>query len=417
MKEINSAKKNKLGKKLNHLWQKWKSLKKRWKFLIIIALLIVVGVSWSKISAKKQWTANREIVTVMREDLKKEAIRSGQVELQGVIEVTPPISGVITELLVENGQEVKEGETLFKIKSDATQAELDQAWANYLSAKNNYANAQNSSGVTEWNNFETAKSNMMTVEEEVRLFEENSPEKKKPDDKDYQELKLKESIARRTLDAAVMTPSQISNRLQESKATYQAAASAYSASRDGTYKSPITGRIENLGVNYGEKVVAKIGDENGTPLFLIVPDGKKTISMQIGPSDAMNLEVGQLATIKNDYVKDATFSGQVVRVDKVGKSTTDKGLTYRAWLEVDDDDNKLLLGIPVEITLTMAEKNQVLTLPSEAVHNNNVSIVNDKGDVIEERAVTLGLKANGKTEIVSGIAEGEQVLIDRNLEK
>lgn len=396
------------------IWQKWRHLKKRWKFLIIIVILFIVGFVWSKISAQKEYAANRELVTVEREDLKKEAIRSGQVELQGVVEVTPPISGVITELLVENGQQVQEGDLLFKIKSDATQAELDQAWASYLSAKNNYDDAKNNQGVTEWNNFESAKSQMMALEEEIRLFEEQYPEKKNNDNKEYQELKLRESIARRTLTAATLTPSQISSRLQESRAAYQAALSAYNASRDGTYKAPITGRVENLGVNAGENVIAKVGDEDGTPLFLLVPEGKKTISMQIGPSDAMNLQVGKTATVKNDYLQDASFSAQVVRVDQVGKTTSDKGLTYRAWLEVDDPDNQLLLGIPVEITLVLAESPQTLTLPSDAISDNTVNLANEQGDIIEVRPVVTGLKASGKTEIVSGLNEGDFVLIDRN---
>ncbi len=416
IKEKQTELKQKAEKKrpVKNIWLKWKSLKKRWKFLIIIVLLIIVGSGWSKISSKKQMQANREVITVVRENIKKEAIRSGQVELQGVVQVTPPISGVITELLVENGQTVTEGEELFKMKSDATQAELNQAWASYLTAKNNYEEAKNSSGVSEWNNFENAKSTMMAVEEEVKKFEELYPEKKNHQDKDYQELKLKESVARRNLDAATLTPSQISSKTQESKAIYQASLSSYNATKDGSYKSPIAGRIENIGVNEGEKVIAKVGDKDGTPLFLIVPDGKKTVSMQIGPSDAMTLQVGQMATVKNDYIKDATFAAQVVRVDKVGKTTSDKGLTYRAWLEVEDTNNKLLLGIPVEITLTTAEKEQVLVVPSEAVHESMITITDDKGTVIEERAVQTGLKANGKVEIISGVNEGEKVLVDKN---
>jgi HlyD family secretion protein len=125
----------------------------------------------SSINQKKQAKINQEIITVMREDLKKEVIRSGQVELQGVVEVKPPISGVITELLVENGQEVKEGQILFKIKSNATQAETSRAWATYLSAKNTYETAQRETGVDEWNEFESAKQAMMAIEEEIKTFE------------------------------------------------------------------------------------------------------------------------------------------------------------------------------------------------------------------------------------------------------
>lgn len=397
------------------LWQKWKQLKKRWKFLFIVLLLIVLSVSWSKISTARKTAANREIINPIREDLFKEAIRSGQIELQGVVKVTPLISGVVTQLLVDNGQLVKEGEILFKIKSNATTAEKNAAWSSYLSAKNIYETAKITSGSEEWNSFESAKKSMMAIEEQLKSFAEAYPEKINNDNKEYQQLKLTESIARRNLDAATLEPNQTTNRLIAAKANYQAALSAYNASIDGTYTSPISGRIENIGINEGENVIAKVGDEEGTPLFLIVPDGKKTISMQIGPSDSMALKVGQMATVKSDYIKDATFSAQIARVDKVGTSTTDKGLIYRAWLEVNDDQNQLLLGTPVEISIITAQKSQVLTLPSEAIHNGSVTLVTAQGKFLEERVVETGLKAGGKTEIINNLAEADFVLIDRNV--
>jgi HlyD family secretion protein len=411
---------NKLFKNLplafKALYHKWKSLRKIHKALIIIALIFILMIIRSSINQKKQAKINQEIITVMREDLKKEVIRSGQVELQGVVEVKPPISGVITELLVENGQEVKEGQILFKIKSNATQAETSRAWATYLSAKNTYETAQRETGVDEWNEFESAKQAMMAIEEEIKTFEANYPDKKTPDNKEYQQLKLDETVARRNLDAAITLPNQINSHVSAAKASYQAALSAYNASKDGTYASPITGKIENLGINEGENVIADVGDKEGTPLFLIVPEGKKTISMQIGPGDAMLMQVGQKAYVKTDYIKDKSFEAQVARIDKVGKSVEGKGLVYRAWLEVNDNDNQLLLGIPVEIYITTEEKQAVLVVPSQAVHENFVTLVKQNGKN-EERSVEVGLKANGKSEIVSGLQEGEQILFDHRVKK
>lgn len=396
-------------------WKKWRQLKKRWKFLIILALIIIIWTIVGQIFSQKKQADNREIVSVEIQNLQKEAIRSGQVELQGVVEVTPPINGVISELLVDNGQYVTEGEELFQIKSNATTSQISQAWANYLSAKNTYENAQITIGDTEWSNFESYKKAMMDVEEKVRIFEENYPEKMTVDNKEYQSLKLEESVARRNLDIATLYPDRIDERLDLAKAEFQAAASAYNATKDGTYESPISGWIQNLGVNEGEKVIADVGDKKGTPLFLIVPEGKKTISMQIGPSDAMILAVGQTATVKNDYIKDVTFPAQIVRIDKVGQTSTDKGLVYRAWLEVDDSNDQLLLGVPVEISIITATRENVIVVPSTAVHDNQVTIVDKDGHFIEERAVTTDLKANGMTEVTSGLSVGEAVLIDHNL--
>lgn len=399
----------KLSKLLKKIWQKWRGIRKSRRIFTIVAVVIVAIVIGSRIQAQRHLAASRQVVPVTKEDLQKEVIRSGQVELQGVVEVTPPISGVITDLLVENGQQVEAGQLLFKMKSNATAAELNQAWSTYLQAKNEYEQAKSQTGVEEWNEFEQAKAQMMEIEEQVKAYEEAHPDQLTADNKEYQQLKLNQSMARRKLDAATLAPSQIADHTAAAKASYQAALAAYNASRDGSYTAPIAGRIENIGINQGESVIAEVGDKEGTPLFLLVPDGKKTISMQIGPNDAMVLQVGQSATVKTEYVKDHTFTAQVVRVDKVGKNVEGKGLLYRAWLEVDDDDNQLLLGIPVEISIVTAQKTAVLTIPVEAIHDNFVTLQNQ--GKTEERAVEVGLKANGKAEIVTGLQEGDQVVI------
>lgn len=398
-------------------WLKWRRLKKRYKFLLIIILIIIAGFSWSKINKKKQWAANREIVNPVYEDLRKEIIRTGQIELQGVVEVRPTINGVITDLKIQNGQEVKKGEVLFKIKSTANASEKASAWSSFLSAKNTYEEQKISSGTQEWNTFESAKKAMMEIEDQIKTFEENFPEKKNHLNREYQQLKMSESIARRNLDAATLGPNQINDRSRANQAAYQAALSAYNASIDGTYQSPIAGTIENLSINEGENVTARVGTEKtGSPLFLIVPEGKKTISMQIGPNDALVMRPGLQTTVSSTYVKNATFSAQIVRVDKVGQSSTDKGLIYRAWLEVNDAENLLLLGTPVEISIITQEKTQVLTLPAEAVRDNLVTVVDEKGNFLEERMIETDLKAQGKIEITNGLNESDFVLIDRNID-
>lgn len=349
--------------------------------------------------------------------MRKEIIRTGQIELQGVVEVRPTINGVITDLKIQNGQEVKKGEVLFKIKSTANASEKASAWSSFLSAKNTYEEQKISSGTQEWNTFESAKKAMMEIEDQIKTFEENFPEKKNHLNREYQQLKMSESIARRNLDAATLGPNQINDRSRANQAAYQAALSAYNASIDGTYQSPIAGTIENLSINEGENVTARVGTEKtGSPLFLIVPEGKKTISMQIGPNDALVMRPGLQTTVSSTYVKNATFSAQIVRVDKVGQSSTDKGLIYRAWLEVNDAENLLLLGTPVEISIITQEKTQVLTLPAEAVRDNLVTVVDEKGNFLEERMIETDLKAQGKIEITNGLNESDFVLIDRNID-
>ena len=396
------------------LWQRWCQLHNRYKWLLLLLLLFGCARyrSWCQ---QVHLEANREAVPVVRQDLTKEAIRTGKVELQGVIEVKPPLTGVVTALHVANGQSVREGDILFTVKSNATQAQQAAAYASYLAAKNAYEEAQLTINNTEWANFESVKAGIIQAERAVEEFEREFPEKKTDDNKEYQALLQSLKVARLQVDMQVNFPNRIGDKLQQARAEYQAAVAAYNASRDGTYRSPIAGRVENLGINQGENVVADVGDEKGTALFLLVPEGRKTITMQIGANDALLLQVGQTASVRADIVKDATFSAQIVRIDKVGKNSGEHGLTYRAWLEVDDPDDLLLLGIPVEITIQTNYIPQALVVPSLAVLDDTVTVVDADKNIIDPcRLVETGLKTMGQTEIISGLQEGEYVLVDYN---
>jgi HlyD family secretion protein len=399
-----------VGDKALSLGRRFWGLKFRWKLLLFILGLFLLGRGYFAYQRQEQAAARSEIVAVEREDLVHEAVRSGKVELQGVIDVKPPLSGVLVELRVENGQLVAQGDVLFKVKSTASEAQQAAAWSSFLAAQNAYEEAKINIGNNEWASFESAKQGIMAAEMALEQYEKDHRDKLTEDNKEYQQLIQSLKISRLNVETQVQIPARIDARLEQARMEYLAASASYQASKDGTYKAPTAGRVENLGVNVGENIVADVGDKSGTPLFLLVPAGKKTVSMQIGANDAMTLKVGQTANIRSNLVKETDFLAEIVRVDKVGR-TSESGLSYRAWLEVDDISDQLLLGTPVEISIKTGEALGALVVPSLAVVEGEVTIVDEDGAVLEKRTVEVGLKGRGKVEIVSGVAEGELVLV------
>ena len=110
-------------------WSNLRRMKKRYWIIIIVVFSIIGFNVWGNFASQQQWQANAVVSEVVRQDLVKELIRSGKIELQGVFQVTPKISGVIKQLKVTNGQKVKANEILFQIKSDASAAEKASAYA------------------------------------------------------------------------------------------------------------------------------------------------------------------------------------------------------------------------------------------------------------------------------------------------
>ncbi len=395
----------------------WKKLKLFWKIVVIILLITIINSIISLFTSSDQDLDLLSLSTpVIVTDLAKEIIRSGQVELQGVIEVTPPISGTIEELNVQNGQEVAIDDILFTIKSSASGAEQANAYAAYLSAQKTYQESIDLIGRQEWLDFETARTAMTKIEEEIKQYAIDYPDQANPSVIQYQELLRQQESARLTLDKALAETTLINNQQQIVQANWRAAQSAYQSSQDGDYLSPITGRVENLGVNQGESVRADIGDTTGTPLFLLIPSGNKTISLSLGAKDAQTVQIGSQAKITTSLLPDQEFTATVVRLDKVAQTNSNSdsgqsasGANYRVWLELADPEDQILLGTSVQVTLAIEAKTGILAVPSDAISDNQVQIVDQTGNVLETRAVTTGLESLGMTEITSGVVAGELI--------
>lgn len=393
-------------------WSNLRRMKKRYWIIIIVVFSIIGFNVWGNFASQQQWQASAVVSEVVRQDLIKELIRSGKVELQGVFQVTPKISGVIKQLKVTNGQKVKANEMLFQIKSDASAAEKASAYASFLGAKNTYQDAKNTIGHTEWIAFEQQRDALVQAEDKLKKFREQYPDRLKVDDTEYQSLLTEVNVAKRRIEMATLEPSFAARRLQAASANYQAALATYQATLDEVYRSPINGTIENLSVNEGEKVTAGVGEKTkGTPLFYIVPEGKKTISMQVGGRDINQLHVGQTAIVKDKLLKDQEFSATIVRMDKIGtQSEGGKSMSYRVLLELDQETQELSFGNAVEIKIEVERRENVLTVPVGAVKDGQVTITNQSKQRLGTRNVETGLKAGGYIEIISGLSEGELVL-------
>jgi RND family efflux transporter MFP subunit len=116
------------------------------------------------------------------------------------------------------------------------------------------------------------------------------------------------------------------------------------------------------------------------------------------------------------YVKDAHVGDRVeVRVESLGgKSFT--GIITRTMtteIEVPNPNLKLVPGMYATVVLKVERRPQALAIPTEAVPaglKSSVYVVNDQGQ-IEERPVTLGLETPTSYEVLTGLKEGDLVLI------
>ena len=106
-----------------------------------------------------------------------------------------------------------------------------------------------------------------------------------------------------------------------------------------------------------------------------------------------------------------TFKGKVARfADALNEETR----TMHTEIDVDNPDGTLVEGMYAETTLVLHQKDSVLTVPIQAVKRhgtNGIVFVVDKSGAVGERSVTLGVDSGARIEVLSGLSDGEQVIV------
>jgi RND family efflux transporter MFP subunit len=106
-----------------------------------------------------------------------------------------------------------------------------------------------------------------------------------------------------------------------------------------------------------------------------------------------------------------SFPGKVARFSLDVQEDT---RTMHTEVDVPNPDRLLMPGMYAETTLTLESRDHVLTVPLEAINHEGqqttVYLVDSNGKV-QDRAVTLGLQTSSDAEVLSGLKEGERIVV------
>jgi HlyD family secretion protein len=148
----------------------------------------------------------------------------------------------------------------------------------------------------------------------------------------------------------------------------------------------------------------------------------------IDEADIGGVKEGQRVTFTVDAFPDDKFEGQVTQVRQEA-TTTSNVVTYEVVVSAPNKDLKLKPGLTANITIYTLEKNDVLAVPSKALRFMPNEALLKKGEQIEDveaplkvwtlegntfkaHKVETGITNGMLTEIISGISEGAEVLVD-----
>ncbi|MBI5077716.1 efflux RND transporter periplasmic adaptor subunit [Candidatus Falkowbacteria bacterium] len=174
-------------------------------------------------------------------------------------------------------------------------------------------------------------------------------------------------------------------------------------------RSPINGTIAEVNVKVGE--ISSLDK----PAMKIISAAKFQIETNVPEIDIAKIKVNDEAEITLDAFGDETkFSAVVIKIDPAEKII--EGVpTYKVTLELQKDAPGVKSGMSANITIITGRKENILSLPSRAVHSTNgdkYALVIQKDGTGEKVKIKTGERdGNGNVEITEGLIEGDQVVV------
>ncbi len=367
-----------------------KTFIKNHKRLTIVLVIVLLGLF---LLLRSRSTSNKltyQTATATRSTLISTVTASGTIVATNNIDVTSLANGQVAKVYVKEGDVVFKGQKLFDITLDTTgEQRRSQALSSYLSAKSSL-NSANSNYYT-LQAAEFAANSKFINDAVARNLATNDPT--------YIQENATWLAAEANFNNQQNSVSQTQASLTSAWLNYQLTAA--------TITAPISGTIENITVVPG----MAISTTSGTTIASIQTPGNPVATVNITEIDATKVKGGQKVTLTFDSIPNATFTGKIAGINKLGMVTG--GVTnYPATIEFDSSSDQILPSMAVTAAIITNIKDNVITVPTGAIITQNGQTVVRvlKNGQITNSPVTTGSTSDTDTEIITGINEGDEVV-------
>jgi HlyD family secretion protein len=202
--------------------------------------------------------------------------------------------------------------------------------------------------------------------------------------------------------------------LDVSKARLEVAEAALDETR---LRAPFSGIVAEVNGEVGEFVTPSPVGIPTPPAVDLMDTSCLYVSAPIDEVDAPEIRVGMAANISLDAFPGRLFPGRVRRVAPYVLDLEKQARTVDVEVEFDDQEDCgcMLPGYSADIEVILDEHRDVLSIPTQAVLEGQTVFVVGENNLLEERSIQVGLQNWARTEVSSGLQQGEKLVtsIDR----
>ena len=338
--------------------------------VLIAVVLIVVGYLF--LSGDDENRNEYHTAVVSRRDLSSSVLATGIVKAMvgAEVRVGSRVSGLVKNIYANVGDYVQKGQIIAELEPSEFQAKYNQADASWRNAVANFEYAA------------------LDLQRQKSLLEQNF-------------------ISRNQADLAEKSFEVTKAQVEQAKANLEFAR----VQRDYTrITAPIDGIVASVSTQEGETVAASFA----APTFVTIIDLKRLeVRAYVDETDIGRIQVGQSAMFTVDTYPDTDFKGAVTAIYPKAV-IQDNVVNYVVTLKITDHKEKTLRPeMTANVTIYLEARKDVLTIPLRAINRERGerSVTVLKGEKQVSREVKTGWTGNGMIEIISGLQEGERVVI------
>jgi len=395
-----------------------KSRKKRWLLIggaAVVLVVIVLGVSGMLSSNHK--IDPSKLATVEKGDLARSVVATGKVEPLAKVEVKSKASGIVKQILADYGDTVRTGQVLVVLDKEELAARVREARASLQAAQ---AAHQASQASYERNKVEAEgpdvpfmKSNMARAQQlhKQGLIAEQAMEEA---DKNYQ-MALNRQMA--ALRAVAVSRAEMARAEAQVAQTQAALERAEEDLRNATIVSSMDGMVLSRNVEVGDAVSSILVLGSQATLVMTLGDIREVyVKGKVDESDIGKVYMGQPARITVESFPDKKFEGQVTKISPLGVEK-DNVTTFEVKVSIRNAGGELKANMSANAEIILEEKKGVLLIPESAIvydkqRNASVEVPDPKGEEGRRKVpVKIGISNGVKTEILEGLNEGQQVIL------
>ena len=351
----------------------------KWFAVLVVVAAAGFAAWWFSGNARKA-PEPLNTVEVTRGDIQLLVSATGVLEPSNYVDVGAQVSGQLETIHVRVGQNVKEGDllaeidpTVYTAKVDATRAQLKNQQAQIADRKAQLRLAE------------------IQFQRQQNLYRE--------------EATTRESLqtAEATLASAKAQLAMLEAQIEQTSSTLRAEEANLGYAR---IYAPMDGTVVSIEARQGQTLNAS----QTAPLLMRIANlATMRVRAQVSEADISKLEPGMRVYFTTLGDPDSRLYGELDYIEPTPEVTNNVVL-YNALFEAENPQGKLLPNMTAQVFFIQKEALNVLRVPASAVQGNTVQVLDAAGNP-QAQTVTTGISNRVQTEILSGLEEGQEVVM------